>query len=312
MRSINKGVDMRTCVALLIFSGCAQPSSLRQDGGGGGVHRDGGLQFEEDGGSPQFQMPDLAHGDQDLSELPDLTPPPDLRLPPGADLAGALDLASTDLAHPNVENCFNDVDDDGNGKINDGCPDTITLGADVPLPAGGGSGGGAVSVHCPANQVVIAQRFYGDDWDEWMSGVAVWCSPLTLARGASAYTVTLKAPSGAYAGSFFGGGTDYSTDQSCDTSQFRVAWSVPMYVSSFVNGFFLDCGAGTLTLSATNQLSIAFTNNNDKLGFRYSGGTLVTRTCGPDQAIVGYNGRDGAWLDQLQPICAPLVVNYKP
>jgi len=84
-----------------------------------------------------------------------------------------------------------------------------------------------------------------------------------------------------------------------------------MFVSQYVNGFFLDCGAGTLTLSPTNQLTIAFTNHNDKFVFQYGGGSALTDTCGSDSAIVGYNGRDGAWLDQLQPICAKLIVNYK-
>src|SRR5262249_23201741 len=113
------------------------------------------------------------------------------------------------------------------------------------------------------------------------------------------------------AGIFYGGGADYSEDHGCDTNNFQVAWNVTIDASSFVNGFFLDCGQGKLTLSPTNQLSISFTNNNDGFGFTYGGGTRGDRTCAADSALVGYKGRDGAWLDQLQPICAPLVVNYK-
>ena len=68
---------------------------------------------------------------------------------------------------------------------------------------------------------------------------------------------------------------------------------------------------GSLTLSPTNQLTIGFANLGNASGVNYRGGTDYQQACGPSQAIVGYNGRVGIWLDQIQPICATLVVNYK-
>jgi len=73
----------------------------------------------------------------------------------------------------------------------------------------------------------------------------------------------------------------------------------------------MDCGAGTLTLSATNQLGISFSNLNNHVGIDYGGGTEHPQACGSGQAVVGYNGSTGNILDQIQPLCAPLVVHYK-
>lgn len=302
----------RLTILLAFFAGCAQPSAVATDGGGF-VRRDGGqLQFEEDGGSG-FNPPDLAGRDLANGSLPDLATAAqgDLAIPVGADLAGVDFATPVDMAHATVENCFNDIDDDGNGKVNDGCPDTISVGADVALTAAGGSGGGVQMAHCPANQVVVAQRMFGDDYDEWMSGVGIWCSPVTLVRGTSSYSVQLTGPAGQAAGIFYGTKTDYQEDDGCDTTQFMVVWNNRIDASTYVNGWHFDCGKGTLALSPTNQLSITFSNNNDNWGWTYLGGTRVTDTCGPSQAVVGYNGRIGSWMDQIQPICAPLVVNYK-
>ena len=143
----------------------------------GGPRRDAGLQFEEDGGTQSYMKGDLSEV-PDLSELPDLAPQNDLLTPPGMDMAARDMAVPPDMAHASVENCFNDVDDDGNGKINDGCPDTITVGADVPLTAYGGTGGGAVSAHCPANQVVTGLIFYADDYDAEMAGVGLRCATI--------------------------------------------------------------------------------------------------------------------------------------
>jgi len=312
---------MKSCFCFLLVAGCAQPTSLQSTSAttGGAGHRDGGLVFD-DGGSTQYEKPDLANSQPlpDLSELPDLAVLPDLAIPAGVDLAtpAGADLATVpDLAHASVENCFNDIDDDGNGKINDGCPDTLSVGADVPLIAFGGSGGGAVSAHCPAGQVATAMRVYEDDYEAEMAGFGVGCSTLTLVRGASSYSVTVSAPAGLY--EFKGSGWDYYQNGVCDTSKFQVVWNTLMNTNEsgaypYVHGLGMDCALGALTLSPTNQLSIAFTNLNTHFGYDYAWGAEHPQACGASQAVVGYNGRGGAWLDQIQPICAPIVVNYKP
>ena len=118
-------------------------------------------------------------------------------------------------------------------------------------------------------------------------------------------------PAGSRAASFSGSDTDNSEDDPCDITQFQVPWTNITDTGSYVNGFLFNCASGALALSATNQLTISFTDLNNQFGWEYGGGTKHTQSCDSGQAIVGYNGRDGGWLDQLQPICAPIVVNYK-
>jgi hypothetical protein len=300
---------MKFSLLVLLFAGCAQPSSLNTIDGGRGGGRDlgGFLQFEDAGFGAR---PDLAGG-RDLSELPDLTPPPDLALPPNADLSQLPDLLPPpDLATPpSVENCFNNSDDNGNGTINEGCPETITLGAEVPLTAYGGSGGSAVSAYCPAGQVAIGLRIYFDDWDEYISGVGMACSPISLVKGASSYSISVTMPM-SISGYFYGGGTDDDWDYPCGAGQ--MVWTTKPYTSSFVDGLYFNCGAPSLALSPTNQLTITMSNVATDYGYNYGGGTLHAQSCGPSQVVIGYKGRYGSWLDQIQPICAPFVVNYKP
>jgi hypothetical protein len=308
----------------LLVGGCAQPTSLHPTDAGGtnGGHRDGGLMFD-DGGGPQY-LNDLAQGTQPDLATPtteDLATPAaaDLAVPVGADLAlpPAADLATIpDMAHATVENCFNDIDDDGNGKINDGCPDTLSVGADVPLTAFGGPGGTAVSAHCPAGQVATGLRIRLDQNSQEIAGVGLYCATLMLMRGASSYSVTVSS-SGTVASEFFGGGWTYYNGVFCDSTQFQVVWYSLMNTSEsgtypYVHGLGMQCGLGALALSPTNQLSITFSPVGSQLGYDYAWGVEHPQACGPSQAVVGYNGRDGAWLDQIQPVCAPIVVNYKP
>ena len=136
-------------------------------------------------------------------------------------------------------------------------------------------------------------------------------------RGASSYSVTLT--TSASAPYFRGGSWDWSRTGYCDTTKFQVAWNSLMNTSPdgdawpFVHGLGMDCGQGALTFTpSTKQLTIAFANQGNGFGINYGWGDEHPQACGSGQSLVGYNGRDGAWLDRIQPICAPLVVTYKP
>jgi hypothetical protein len=290
----------RTAIFLALLNGCAQPSAVAADGGRF-VRRDGGgLQFEEDGGTV-----DLAG--LDFSRAPDLTPPPDLLPPPGSDLAG---LAGADLARAAIENCFNDIDDDGDGIVNNGCPDTITIGADVPLVQyGGGGGNPGTPTHCPPNQVAVGFELYFDDNVLEMSGVGVFCSPVTLVRGTSSYSLGIAASSTQQPELRGTTMSPPNVDYNCPVDQ--AIWTALMDTSQFVDGLGLSCGLATLTLDGSNQLSINFVDQDTNLGYDYGGGTQHPQSCGPSQALVGYAGRVGSYMDAVQPICAPLVVKYK-
>jgi hypothetical protein len=265
-----------------------------------------------------FEPPDLSMAAADLAiaEPPDLAEEVDLARPPdltSVDLAAPRDLMTVppDLCMP-VENCFNDMDDDCNGVINNGCPDTIVVGTAVALTAYGGSGGGAGSAMCATGKVATGVRIIYDDWDEYAAGVAVYCSTPTLVRGAASYTVSLPPPPPEdLPVGFFGSEWDGYVDVICNPSQFQVAWNTRSNTGTFVNGLGADCARGTLTLSSTNQLSVAFTNLNNGLYVNYYGGTEHTQPCPSSSALVGYKGHYGWWMDQIQPVCAPLTFTYK-
>ena len=141
-------------------------------------------------------------------------------------------------------------------------------------------------------------------------GVGVACSPVTLVRGASSYSLQLTPPTqvASYFAGFF---WDDYTDYACNVAGANMVFSTRLESSSLIDGMFFSCASPTLTLSSTNQLSITMTNTGTYYGYTYGGGTTSTQPCGASQVVVGYRGRSDLWADQLQPVCAPLVVNYK-
>jgi hypothetical protein len=275
-----------------LWAGCAQPLQGNDDLGRRGGRADLRLGYGADLGGPPADLStgagaDLARGADDLAVGPDL----------GNSAAG-------------VEDCFNDLDDDCDGKVNNGCPDTVTVGVPVPLVAHGGNGGNATSAICPAGSVLTGTRFIVDDFDGFMAGAGVFCSTPTLVRGANAYSITL-APAGGQPPTFAGSYADNQADANCDTTMFQVGWNTLENAGTYVNGLGLDCASGALTLGGNNQLSVAFTNLNNNFGVNYGGGVEYPQACGPSQALVGYNGRIGTILDQIQPVCAPIQFTYK-
>src|SRR6266542_333722 len=175
---------------------------------------------------PDQAMPDLGTDAPDLEVEPDPGPGVDLATGDLA-VAGGGDLAGGDLAMPPTctpgaacttsspgacapghvvctsgvagcmadaqpaarENCFNDADDDCDGKVNNGCPDQLVVGATRALTAHGGTGGSPKSALCPAGTWLLKTSMYWDDKDKFVGGLDVWCAAPALVRGASSYSV---------------------------------------------------------------------------------------------------------------------------
>jgi hypothetical protein len=213
-----------------------------------------------------------------------------------------------------AENCFNDLDDDCDGKVNNGCPDHLTTGTPVALNKHGNqSGGGAFSLRCPANSYVTKIVVYGDNTDAYIAGVDIACATPTLVRGASSYTVTPTAvtasPNTQRAGNIT---TSVNDTFDCGTASFNPGWYVPGYAESTgLDDLGMSCAAGALTLSATNQLTISFTKGPNTGSYGYNFGTAFEDDCGANQVLIGFDGRSGNWFDEIQPVCAPLQVVYK-
>jgi hypothetical protein len=226
---------------------------------------------------------------------------------------GALGSCAGEVTPAAVENCFNDVDDDCDGVVNNGCPTAITTGTPAQLtPQGSASGSNAFSLRCPANSYITSTTVYGDDNDGYIAGIDITCATPTLVRGASAYTVTPTVvtpnPASEHAGSItLGDNFAYS----CGTTSFTPGFYVQGYADNGIDDLGLSCATTSLALSAANKLSITLTQAASQGVFGFAFGSAFEDDCPADSVLIGYDGRDQSFFNQLIPVCAPLQVVYK-
>jgi hypothetical protein len=213
------------------------------------------------------------------------------------------------------ENCFNTTDDDCDGVVNNGCPQSVALGADDPIGAAGGGGGGLGSVHCPAGAFVTRVDSWFDDADQKASGVSIYCATPTLLQGASTYSVTLAANTPAPYATLTGGAGSPTVERAddCGISGLVAITYSDGLADSYVEGLGQHCGTSSVTLNADNTIVFDFVATGDQSFNAYTGSTapFFIEQCPSNEVVVGFNLRTGAFLDQIQPICAALVVKYK-
>ncbi len=210
------------------------------------------------------------------------------------------------------ENCFNTTDDDCDGKLNNGCPDHVTLGAKTPLAAQGGAGGGPAAAMCPPGSFVTHSTMYFDGSTSHAAGIGIFCAAPTLVQGASTYTITLTqlqpAPS-----VLIGGSNGYSElhEFDCGITGLVAGSYLLGHSDSAVEGLGMQCSNGAVTFAADNTLTFAFTQTGLTNYNTFPGGTFFRNDCAANQVLVGYNLRLGNYMDQIQAVCAPLVTVYK-
>jgi hypothetical protein len=233
---------------------------------------------------------------------------------------GTLGACSGEVDPATHESCFNNLDDDCDGTINNGCPIGIATGTPRSLSARGGTGGSPFSLRCPANAYVTKTTVSVDSGAQWVSGVAISCATPTLVTGASSYSVTLTPLTPQPFGSALGSGTSGALgSDDCGTSAFNAGW----YISGAaepggagadgLDKLGMSCASGSLSFdSNTNQLTFSFTKQSASTVFSaFNGGTSFEDDCMSNEVLIGFDGRDGQWLDQLQAVCAPLTTVYK-
>ena len=221
-----------------------------------------------------------------------------------------------------VENCFNDLDDDCDGTVNNGCPDHLTTGTPRALTAiGDPNSGTAFSLRCPAGQFVSKTQMWGDNNAAVLAITAldVYCATPTLVRGTASYTVTV-----AVSGTPLSTGTDRpaspTTTFTCDAGSFSPGWQTPGTGANGsgggIDGYGLYCGSTALALDAANKLTFTMTkvaaassSNTNPDGYRNA--TPFEYDCNQGEVLIGYDGKVGAYITYFQPICAPLQVVYK-
>lgn len=231
---------------------------------------------------------------------------------------GALGTCTGVVLPMKGENCFNELDDDCDGKVDNGCPEGLSIGASDTLVARGGSGGSAVSTLCPAGSLVTGVQVQLSAISMnpgYVVSVQPSCAIPTLMRNASSFSLVLT-PTTAPAPM---AGTDAartgSSWISCATPN-SVAngtqGSVQTGDRTVIESVGANCATLALTLDADNKLQIAMSPDTADSGSAsvQVKGTVWTDSCGAGEVLVGYQGHTGAQMDQIQGVCAPLDVLY--
>jgi hypothetical protein len=227
---------------------------------------------------------------------------------------GALGSCDGEVKPAAQEDCFNDLDDDCDGVVNNGCPDHLVTGTAHLLTARGNTGGGAAfSLRCPANTFVSKSIVYGDSTDSYIAGIDLYCATPTLVRGASTYSVTETASATAltkHAGNITTG-DNFTFD--CGTAAFAPGFYVNGQADSGgIDAIGHSCGSGAATLGADNKLTLSFTKQASLGDAGYLAfGTAYEDDCAAGEVLIGFDGSSGNWFDSLRAVCAPLQVVYK-
>jgi hypothetical protein len=223
---------------------------------------------------------------------------------------GALGPCNGEVTPAPIENCFNAIDDDCDGLVNNGCPSSLSLGPGHNLLGAGGDGGGTASARCPPGSFVTRVDSWGDAIGHHASGISFWCATPTLVRGTSTYSVTLTENDAAPEQLL--GLQEASVGRRDDCSGL-VGFTAMTYTVGLaddaVEALGHHCATTAVTLQPDNSITLDFKGDG---GMDYAswgdGGVFFDATCGPTEVIVGFAVRNGFWLDHIAPICAQLTV----
>jgi hypothetical protein len=230
---------------------------------------------------------------------------------------GALGSCDGEVKPAAQEDCFNDLDDDCDGVLNNGCPDHLTTGTPRALgPHGDATGGTAFTLRCPANAYVTKIVVYGDNTDDADAGLDITCATPTLVRNASTYTVT---PTAATANPSTQRGSNVDTSLAgpfdCGMTGFNPGFYAPGAADpGGLDELGLSCAAGTLALQSNNTLTITLTKgpNLGVAGYTgLSGEAAFEDDCNPNEVLIGFDGRKNTYFNEVHAVCAPLQVVNK-
>jgi hypothetical protein len=244
------------------------------------------------------------------------------------DLGARPDLSGPCGAAPTPENCFNNIDDDCDGVVNNGCPDHIELGAEHVLSFHGGSGGSPKPVRCPPNFFVVATSFWGNDANSSATGIELRCASFTLTQGPSSYGLMTSLFSGtvlAQASEATQTNKGIYPNTDCSSGLQAATWftsnvsldSLTMLPTYVVSGFSAHCASTSVQLSSENKLGISFsrqgaaTDENCYMNGSLCLGPTVEDDCDPGEVLVGFDLELGSLMDGISGVCAPVVVVYK-
>jgi hypothetical protein len=224
------------------------------------------------------------------------------------------------------ENCFNDLDDDCDGVVNNGCPVQLTVGSPDttnPLQDHGGAGGGEQSAYCPMGSLMtgVSVQLSYNMVPGYVVMVQPACAAPMLVRGKNSYSVMMMptTPPGAV------GGTDPTSAAAdtigCSSTGFGAAFGTQGSIISgfstlnpFVESWGINCAVITYTFDPNDELHFVFASDPANSGVAQPQppeGAQWSDTCPANEVMVGVAVRSGARMDAIQGVCAPLKITYK-
>jgi hypothetical protein len=219
---------------------------------------------------------------------------------------------------PTAEAC-NGVDDNCDGRVDEGCPTSFVLASGVASPAFGNSAGGtAYDGACPSGQVgigvsITSQPGYG------IYVVSLSCGTISLQANSgakpTAYSIAIGA--GGTAGPF---GMDFPSSKSdsytCPKgsmlSGLSGALNQPSPGEDFVGFITLRCSSLSVDGGpGTYHLDRVAVETSPNLGAAIMG-TAFSFDCANNQIFTGISGHAGSWIDQLAVRCGTPTLQLKP
>jgi len=244
-----------------------------------------------------------------------------------------------------LEDCSNDLDDDCNGTVNNGCPESIGIGTPRLVPPYVGANGNAnakdLNVRCPTDAFVSGVVIEFMDAQFQVAALRLSCAKATLSRSGAGYALSTQpitpSPYVSLIADAPARGTGTPITAACAGLGLRAlfaargSYDVQSNLGG-ITGFLTKCGVATASLNtANNTMSFMVAETGNEIGYDY--GVLLSSevavnwgSCAATEVLIGFNGRvstcgqaeagpppiPGACLDKLQPVCAALVPKYKP
>lgn len=233
---------------------------------------------------------------------------------------GTLGTCTDEVLSKKQEDCFDDVDDDCDREVNNGCPTGFMLGEPDPLLARGGAGGNAVATLCPSGAVVTGVKVQLSAVNVspgYVISVQPSCAVPELVRGAKDYSVAMMSVGDPTMMSGSDAARPGSAQIACAAGGLGAAAGTRGSVMSgdrtVIESLGIDCSTATLAFDADNRLSLALARDDADSGSAsvQVDGTPWDDSCGAGELLIGFQGRTGAQMDQLQGVCAPLIVTYQ-
>jgi hypothetical protein len=247
---------------------------------------------------------------------------------------GILGPCNGEIVPAAKEDCSNDADDDCDGKVNNTCAESVTIGLPryltplEPTPPPANANQMYLEKRCPAGAFITRVQIQFDDPHLQLAGLQFSCGTAVMNRPAGSTTYLLgatpimPAPFDDFIGTI---AMPTGTAQDVKCAGIGLSGIVGLWGKHDQGGYigaFAQCGVASAALQADNSLRITVSPvgglTDSGHGFDYgptiggSGyGIIRTWQCANNEVMVGFKGAVSGSIDQLQAICGPITPVYK-